>query len=93
MHRLYGNNMLAQPCTGYDFPPTLILSGNCAGRIILDSFIVILKCVTMATEIFGRRWMNLETLTQKNNDMLWSCLCYPVAIVCESWFLCTKYLF
>ena len=54
--------MLAQVCIGYDIPQTLILM--CAGRIVLVSCIVILKCVTMATEIFGRRGMNLETLTQ-----------------------------
>ena len=56
--------MLAQACISYDILQTLILIGMCAGRIILVSCIVILKCVTMATEIFGRRGMNLETLTQ-----------------------------
>ena len=64
MHRLYGNIMLAQACIGYDIPQTLILIGMCAERISLVSCIVILKCVTMATEIFGRRGMTLETLTQ-----------------------------
>ena len=40
--------MLAQACIGYDIPQTFILTGMCAGRIILVSCILILKCVTMA---------------------------------------------
>ena len=53
--------MLAQACVGYDVLQTLIFIKMFAGRIILVSCI---KFVTMATEIYGRRRLNLETLTQ-----------------------------
>ena len=66
--------MHAQTCIRYDVPQTLILIRMFGVRIILVSCIVILKFVTMATEIYGRRRLNLETLTQWNNDMFWSCL-------------------
>ena len=56
--------MLAQACKGYDAHQTLILIRMFAGRIILVSCIVIFKFVTMATAIYGRRRLNLETSTQ-----------------------------
>ena len=44
--------MFAQPCIGNDVPQTLILIRMFAGCIILVSCIVILKFITMATEIY-----------------------------------------
>ena len=59
----YGNIILAQARIGYDVPQTLILIGIFAGRIIVVSCIVTLRFVTMVTEIYERRRLNLETLT------------------------------
>ena len=56
--------MLAQAYIGYDVPQTLILIRMFARRIILFLCIVILIIVTMATEIYGRLMLTLETLTQ-----------------------------
>ena len=56
--------MHAQACTRYGVPQTLILIRMFAVRIILVSCIVILKFVTMATEIYERRRLDLDTLTQ-----------------------------
>ena len=56
--------MLAQACIGYDVPQTVIFIRMFAGRIILVSCIVIFIFVTMATENYERRRLNLEKLTQ-----------------------------
>ena len=56
--------MHAQACINYDVPQALILIRMFAVRIILVGCIVILKFVTMTTESYGRRRLNLETLTQ-----------------------------